>query len=106
MLTPDPVDKLFWELITCVPLVSQNIAYTAGIMNIIIPGFGTILAACWTKTDGPVSKAQICIGILQFLTSFFVIGWIWSMYWGYLIYIQQKNEDQILSQQQVLAGQK
>lgn len=57
VIQPDPVDKLFWELITCVPQVSQPVAITSFILNIIVPGIGTILASCCIKNDQMVSKA-------------------------------------------------
>ena len=57
VLQPDPIDMLFWELITSVPQVTQNVAIIVVILNIILPGFGTILATCAQKNDGIVSKA-------------------------------------------------
>ena len=32
------------------------------------------------------------IGVLQFLTSVFIVGWVWAIYWGWLIF--QKAQDQ------------
>lgn len=26
------------------------------------------------------------IGVLQFVSSWLILGWIWSIYWGWLIY--------------------
>ena len=48
------------------------------ILNIFLPGIGTIVNAC--------SGVQICPGllwgILQILTAPILIGWIWSIFYG------------------------
>ena len=59
-------------------------AIFACVINIIIPGSGTITAACMTDEE-KVSKTQIYIGILQFLTSIVIVGYFWSWYWAYLL---------------------
>ena len=70
-------------LVSNVPYVSKPVAVVAAIFNLLIPGFGTVIASC--AADQNVSKTQLLIGLLQFLTSFVLIGWIMSIYWGYLI---------------------
>jgi hypothetical protein len=36
--------------------------------------------------------------VLQFLTVYFLFfGWIWSIYWGYLIWEESKNDDPVQS---------
>ena len=55
----------------------------AAILNLILPGFGTMIASC--STQGAISKTQLAVGFIQFLTTYILIGWIWSIYWGYLI---------------------
>ena len=85
VIQPDPTDHLLWQLITMVPRVAMPVAIIVFIVNIILPGIGTIIAACANKNDEPTSKAQLAIGKLQFLTSFFLVGWAWSIYWAYLI---------------------
>ena len=32
------------------------------------------------------------IGVLQLLTSVYIIGWIWSVFWGYLIVKRSKGD--------------
>ena len=59
------------------------VAVIAAILNLLIPGVGTMITAC--AGTGVVSKTQIAVGLLQFLTTYVLIGWIWSIYWGYLI---------------------
>jgi hypothetical protein len=73
-----------WVTATNVPLVSKPIAIICAILNLIIPGVGTLLAACQTKANY-VSKTQMTIAFLQFITSLFLIGWLLALYWSYLI---------------------
>ena len=42
----DAEDSKIWEMVSNVPLVSKPIAILALFLNFIIPGVGTILAAC------------------------------------------------------------
>lgn len=38
------------------------------------------------------SKTQLTIGIIQMLTAVYIIGWIFSIYWGWLM-LQKGFED-------------
>ena len=74
-----------------VPKVSKIVAYVVAFVNLILtlsdyilPGFGTLIAAFAATSQTAVSKTQLAIGGLQFFTSFVLIGWAWSIYWGYL----------------------
>lgn len=49
----------------------------------IIPGVGTIVAGV---RDGSNLVRDIVIGILQFVLTIGIIGFIWSIVWGVLIY--------------------
>ena len=53
-------------------------------MNLVAPGWGTCLCACLGKEDWITS--QIIVGILQMLTAGCIVGWVWSIWWGALIY--------------------
>ena len=44
-----------------------------------------MVAAC---AGADFSKTQLAIGFLQFLTTYILVGWIWSIYWGYLIVVK------------------
>ena len=54
------------------------------IINIIFPGFGTIFSAFMDHEH--TNSTALLYGILQLITSWLVIGWLWSVYHGYLIY--------------------
>ena len=71
------------------PKLAKYFAVFFAILNVILPGFGTMFAACLdTSGSTEVSKAQIVIGLVQFLTSYIIIGWIASIYWAYLMVIK------------------
>ncbi len=54
-------DREMWERITNVPKVSKTCAVISAIFNFLLPGFGTLITACFTEED-TVSKIQILIG--------------------------------------------
>ena len=58
-------------------------AITFFAMNIFIPGSGTIANQLMADT---LQCQGILAGVLQMLLSVFIVGWVWSVYWGYLIY--------------------
>ena len=57
----DDYDKQAWEIISNVPHVTKPIAFVAAFFNIIIPGIGTVIAACGAENN--VSKTQLAIGL-------------------------------------------
>ena len=58
----DDLDRQVWMLVSNVPYVSKPVAVVAAIFNLLIPGFGTMIAAC--AADQNVSKTQLLIGLL------------------------------------------
>ena len=82
VLVIDDVDKQIWELVTTVPRLNKGFAVGFLFLNLLLPGFGTIAAACAANEN--VSKTQMVIGVFQFFTSFVLIGYIWAIYWSYL----------------------
>ena len=56
-------DDEIWDRVRNVPKLSKPLAIFCGIINIILPGSGTITCACMTSDD-KVSKTQIIIGVL------------------------------------------
>ena len=58
------------------------------ILNIFFPGCGSIL----NGVVGPkLEVMQIVIGIIQMFTAICLIGWIWSIIWGILIFLKRKD---------------
>ena len=71
------------DLISTIPSVSGCCAIFILILNIFLPGVGTLVLAC----IGPSIWCgnQILAGIFQILLAPLIIGWIWSIYWGILV---------------------
>ena len=55
--------------------------------NIGWPGFGTIIAGFLNK-DAMMNN--LIVGLIQMFTCWLLIGWIWSIYTGFLIYQASK----------------
>lgn len=49
-----------------------------------------MLNAC--MGDSNINKTQLGIGVVQLLTSVYLIGWVSSIYWGYLIIKKSKGD--------------
>ena len=72
-----------WELVTDVPHLSNMWSYVCAVLNLIIAGSGSMLAAI--LGDANINKTQLGVGFMQLLTSIYLFGYIWSAYWAYLI---------------------
>ena len=81
MTTVSQSDMRVWELVSDVPKLSVPMAYGCAVLNVILAGSGTILAAY--LGDPNLNKTQIIVGLLQMLTSVYLIGWFLSIYWAY-----------------------
>ena len=53
------------------------------VLNVIFPGLGTILSAC---CGSDLKVWPVMVGLVQMFTSFLIIGWLWSIWWGWLIF--------------------
>ena len=67
------------------------------LLNIFLPGVGTIVSAFTTLHESPSSKrkcnfAVILDGILQQYLSFIIIGWVWSILFGHALYCKVSDE--------------
>mmetsp|Transcript_31596 Transcript_31596/g.48305 ORF Transcript_31596/g.48305 Transcript_31596/m.48305 type:complete len:109 (-) Transcript_31596:93-419(-) len=88
-MTLDDVDKQIWARVTDVPEVSLVVAIISAILNVFIPGLGTTVTACAAKEN--VSKTQLMMALVQFFTTYVLVGWVLSIYWGYLIVMKSRN---------------
>ena len=59
----DSVDKKIWEMITDMPLVSKFVGIVCAVLNVLLPGLGTCVAACAAQ-DTLVSKTQLGVALL------------------------------------------
>ena len=77
-------DAELWDLITSIPRLPGVWPYVCFVLNILIPGIGTMICSCVGFPE-KYSKTQLTIGIVQMLTAVYLIGWIWSIWWGWLM---------------------
>lgn len=71
-----------------IPSFEKTVAIVLLILNIIIPSLGTFLCAC---VGGGFRSTQIIVGLLQFVTTPIIIGWVWSIWWGIEILNKSKS---------------
>ena len=57
----DEEDQRFWLMLVNVPQTHKAVAVVCLLVNILLPGFGTMFAACGGYTD-TVSKTQLAVG--------------------------------------------
>ena len=77
-------DAELWSLIVDVPRLTGVFPYVCCILNVILPGTGTMISSC-AGYQQSWSKTQLTVGILQMLTAVYLIGWFWSIWWGVLL---------------------
>ncbi|KAL0488304.1 hypothetical protein AKO1_015467 [Acrasis kona] len=59
-------------------------------MNIIFPGLGTLVASRLVESQRK-RKLNLIYGILQMLLGIILIGWIWSVIWGIMIFYRNNG---------------
>ena len=57
------------------------------ILNIVWPGLGTIINSFM---GDKVHCTSLLVGVFQMLLAWIIIGWIWSIWWGIIIFQKQK----------------
>lgn len=62
-----------------VPKLNTCVALFILILNIFLPGFGTMFLACISGND---CCGWWCKGVLQFILFPIIIGWVWSIMTG------------------------
>ena len=76
------------EIVDHIQPTSPIYAIISLVLNIFLPGWGTILNGIMGPT---IDAIEIVIGVIQLFTAFCIIGWIWSMVWGVLIFLKKKE---------------
>ncbi len=84
------------SLLAAIPYMPVGLAYLCLVLNIFIPGSGTLIAGfsifcCKGVPQGTTKKDELmnsvctnaCVAIAQLFTiTFLLVGWIWSVTWG------------------------
>ncbi|XP_077520821.1 protein stum homolog isoform X2 [Amblyomma americanum] len=73
-----------------VPLLPLPVAVALCLLNVLLPGVGTLLSAvaalCGCRTEHPsrwtAAGYALLAALLQAITAPFVVGWVWSIMWG------------------------
>ena len=71
------------NLVDDIAPVKSSVAILLLLLNIFIPGLGTIVNSFF---GGKCRATTFIVGLLQLLLASFILGWIWSIWWGVLIY--------------------
>uniref|UniRef100_A0A6U5CUD0 Uncharacterized protein n=2 Tax=Hemiselmis andersenii TaxID=464988 RepID=A0A6U5CUD0_HEMAN len=74
-----------------VPSVPRGLGLLCLIFNIILPGWGTIIASVQAG-----DAATGLLGVVQFLSSALLVGYIFSVWWGILIFNRSKHHEAML----------
>ena len=85
-------DRRVWELLTDVPKLHVIPAWACCIANFFVSGLGTIISAF--LDPGHINKTQIFAGLCMLLTSVYLVGWILSLYWGYMIVMKSGKTEE------------
>lgn len=68
------------KLVDHIPVMSTCSAVVILIINIFLPGWGTILMTCCN--GGDYFAEHILVGLIQFFATPLLFGYIWSIIWG------------------------
>ncbi|CBJ28924.1 expressed unknown protein [Ectocarpus siliculosus] len=60
------------------PVLRKPLAFVLLVINVFVPGLGTVIAGFLT-----CKLKSIFTGILQLVTTSLVVGWVWSVMWGW-----------------------
>mmetsp|Transcript_20815 Transcript_20815/g.23540 ORF Transcript_20815/g.23540 Transcript_20815/m.23540 type:complete len:160 (-) Transcript_20815:189-668(-) len=72
------------------PVLRVSYANLFVLLNIILPGWGTMLSAFTPfQINNPdyreTKPKQLLIGLMQFVLTLIIIGWIWSIVWACML---------------------
>ena len=60
------------------------------VLCILLGGIGTIIVGA-IDDRGNDKKSIIILGVIQFLLSFILIGWIWALIWGIMVFVRSTD---------------
>ena len=58
------------------------------VLSVFVPGWSTLIAGVLAGGDNLMPG--VVIGVLQFLTCWLIVGWLWSIFVGFKIYSNSK----------------
>jgi hypothetical protein len=73
-----------------IPVLSKTCAIIILIINIFIPGWGTMILGCYSDHH---MGYFILKGLLQFLLAGLIVGWVWSIITG--VKVVKRSQSQI-----------
>ena len=59
------------------------------VLNCVLPGWGTVVSGILSKE---VRCNNFILGFLQMMLSIILVGWLWSIYTGYMIWYKSSRE--------------
>ena len=75
-----------------IPKVTAPHNLSCFLLNIFLPGIGTILASFINENPNEFFCFNFFFGIFQLLTSVLLIGWLISIFWGFCIWKRGKYQ--------------
>ena len=69
-----------------IPKVKSPHHITCFVLNILLPGVGTILSGILATDQKNDCWINILMGCLQLFLAPVGVGWVWAIIWGYFIY--------------------
>lgn len=81
-------ESIYVKLKNHLPILHKTVAIIILIFNIFFPGSGTMMLSC---IGGSFKIEHVWVGLIQFITSIFVFGWVWSVLWGIILVMKSKQ---------------
>lgn len=96
-------------IISAIPYLPKTVAAVCLVLNVILPGSGTMLsglsAFCCGKSRMhtrenkllTVCCVNVMVGLMQFFTvTFLLVGWVWSLVWGiYMVILAEEHRKEL-----------
>ncbi|CAM9827899.1 unnamed protein product [Ectocarpus sp. 4 AP-2014] len=68
------------------PVLRKPLAFVLLVVNIFFPGVGTVIAGLLT-----CKLKCVITGILQLVTAAVLVGWVWSIIWGWELWTHARR---------------